>query len=827
MQTLHAVRNKLALAIAGCIISGTALADANIASDLQSTLATAAPTDQLQVIVTFNNQGTPVSSDQVAFLRSVGINHAVTMQRLPIAGAVATPAQIQALAARSDVVSIFPNKQVRFYNQESREITSVARAQANPGDFGRPTPYKGFGVSVMVNDSGVDATHLDLTLGNHVVQNTYGTTNLRDVVGSPLDILPVTYIEGVPNTDTSSGHGTHCAGIVGGTGARSNGLYAGVAPGAKLVGYGSGAVLFVLDTIGGFDYALVNQFSYAAPIRVISNSWGTSGKFDPTDPVNIASYEAYKAGMFVAFAAGNDGPGEDTHNPYAQAPWVASVAAGDKQGKLADFSSRGARFESGTFTMPDGKQWTYYNQPVITAPGVSVISTRDNLGALPPLGAQDDAALIPPAYIPFYTTMSGTSMATPHTAGIAALLLEANPNLTPAQVRDLLVRSATNIPGYLSWEDGAGYVDAYAALMEASGTRSGFGSTVNSLRSFNASQKVTDGGSVPFSVDFSPVGPTGSQTFQVSASTAWVNARATPPTGQTVALVLIDPDGNRYGSAIALPQLGDTVSVGAPGKAGTWTITARGIGSVSGTALDPAHVTNGYAIPGTVAGTIKFTTAGSYTGLGDIAGSPAAGAIQYDVAHRLLDSKADGNFHPNDNLLRSDLAQYLVMGAGIRQSLPKTPSFNDLQLSNFYYPFAEAAVGFGGALKDRAGVANGVMQLQNGLFKGNGAVPRSDLAYSLVQSLGQQSLAAGYSGDVYVTYNSQRIKLDDSSNIPLDKRGYAQLAIDLGLMNVRFTLTQGPFDPQPVIHGWFDPARNVTRAEYAVSAGLLANTYNK
>ena len=191
------------------------------------------------------------------------------MQRLPIAGALATPAQIQALAGRNDVLSIFPNKQLKFYNQESREITGVARAQANPGDFGRPIPYKGFGVGVMINDSGIDGTHLDLTYPDHVVQNVYGALNLYDLVGDP---APVTYVEGVPNTDTSSGHGTHCAGIVGGTGARSNGLYAGVAPGAKLVGYGSGAVLFVLDSIGGFDYALVNQFRFAAPIRVISTS---------------------------------------------------------------------------------------------------------------------------------------------------------------------------------------------------------------------------------------------------------------------------------------------------------------------------------------------------------------------------------------------------------------------------------------------------------------------------------------------------------------------------------------------------------------------------
>lgn len=833
MQTFPKLRNQLALAIAGCILSGTAFAAASIPADLNQALAATPSGGQLEVVVSFDNGAQPVSAAQIAALRAIGITQAFTFHSLPIAGALATPAQISALAARSDVISIFPNRKLEYFNQESREQSSVARAEANPGDFGRVLRWSGFGVTAMINDSGIDATHLDISYGTHVVQNVQGLTNLQGLpqnlvssAGGP-NILPVSYTEGLQDTDTSSGHGTHCAGILGGTGARSNGLYAGVAPGADIVGYGSGAVISILDSIGGFDYAITNQFRFRSPIRVISNSWGSSGKFDPTDPVNIASYEAYKDGMVVAFAAGNSGPGEDTHNPYAQAPWVISVAAGDKHGKLADFSSRGARFESGTFTMADGRQWTYENQPGVTAPGVDVISTRTFGGALPPLAAQTDAALIAPQYLPFYTTMSGTSMATPHTAGISALLLEANPRLGPLQIKDLLRRTASNIPGYESWQDGAGYVNAYAALMEASGTRSGFGSTVNALRRFNASAVVVTGGTQPFSVDFSPVGPTGAQTFQVGSDVAWVNATATPPSGQTVALVLVDPDGKSYGSSIALPVLGDSVAVGAPGKPGTWTITVRGIGSVSGTALDPAHVTNGYSIPGTVAGTISFAKSGGYTGLNDIASHPAQGAIKSGVARRLIDGFADGAFHPDDLLVRGDLAQYLVMGAGVRQALPVKPSFTDLATSDSRYPFAEAAVGFGGALKDRAGVAAGVMQLQGGRFHATGNVPRSDLAYSLVQSLGQQALAVPYSGDVYVTYNSQRLKLDDSASIPADKRGYAQLAIDLGLMNVRYTLTQGPFDPQPVIHAWFDPARNVTRAEYAVSAGLLADTYNK
>jgi serine protease AprX len=283
-----------------------------------------------------------------------------------------------------------------------------------------------------------------------------GTTNLHSLV----DILPVTYVENVPNTDSNSGHGTHVAGIVGATGSRSGGKYEGVAPGAPLVGYGSGGGLLILDALGGFDYALKYQSQYG--IRVITNSWGTTGGFDPADPVNVASYQAYKHNMVVTFAAGNDGPAENTHNPYAKAPWVISVAAGDKQGKLADFSSRGTKGVGGSFTM-EGEAWTWEDRPTVTAPGVDIISTRV-IAPVTTLAAQKDAKLIEPAYLPFYTTMSGTSMATPHAAGIVALMLEANPQLTPAQVKQMIQETATNMPGREAWEVGAGYINAYAAV---------------------------------------------------------------------------------------------------------------------------------------------------------------------------------------------------------------------------------------------------------------------------------------------------------------------------------------------------------------------------
>src|SRR6185295_14260073 len=99
------------------------------------------------------------------------------------------------------------------------------------------------------------ATHADLTFRDHVVENVEALTNLHAL----FDFLPVTYLEGLAVTDISSGHGTHCAGIVGGSGARSGGLLRGVATDAKLVGYGSGAVISILDALGGFDYALSHK----------------------------------------------------------------------------------------------------------------------------------------------------------------------------------------------------------------------------------------------------------------------------------------------------------------------------------------------------------------------------------------------------------------------------------------------------------------------------------------------------------------------------------------------------------------------------------------
>ncbi|MEO7251352.1 MAG: S8 family serine peptidase, partial [Arenimonas sp.] len=269
LTSRKSVTLKLSALASAILFSGIALGEAQISPDLAQKLSAATAGDQLTVVVTYDQSG-PLTDEELGTLRSLGITRGITMRSLPIAGVVATPAAIRALSQQAHVVSIYPNRQLTYFNLEARQITGAARVSENPGDFSRAIPYSGKGVTVVVNDSGIDATHLDLQFGKHVVENVQAAANLAAVD----TMLPITYVEGMPNTDTGSGHGTHCAGSVGGTGARSNGLYRGVAPGADLVGYGSGAVLFILDAVGGLDYAATNQFSYDNAIRVTSNSWG-------------------------------------------------------------------------------------------------------------------------------------------------------------------------------------------------------------------------------------------------------------------------------------------------------------------------------------------------------------------------------------------------------------------------------------------------------------------------------------------------------------------------------------------------------------------------
>jgi serine protease AprX len=766
----------------------------------------------LEVIVTFEGDGAP-SDEDVSLLSNLGIEAGVTFENLPIAGVVATKEQILSLEKSGQIRSLFLNERLEYENASSTALTGVDKVRtddslrkANGG-----LPVSGKGVGVVINDSGVDGTHNDHKFRENLIQNVMGATNLNAISG----LLPVTYVENVPNTDSDSGHGTHVAGTVGGTGARSSGKYEGVAPGANLVGYGSGAGIAILDTIGAFDYALTHQHRY--DIRVITNSWGSTADagtdFNPDDPINVATKKLYDRGIVTVFSAGNSGPGEATiSGNYKKAPWVITVAAGTKDGKLANFSSRGLDGNGGTVVV-DGEEWTWTDRPTVTAPGVDIISTRV-LAPLSVLSADKDIEMIEPAYLPYYTTMSGTSMAAPHVAGIVALMLEADPTLSPVEVKEILEMTATNMPGYETWETGAGYVNAHAAVDHIL-NGSEYGSTLKMNYEFNASTEM-EVNQEEVIIDYNPLSLNGnSKSFTVEEGLSELTAKVDAYgllglTGNTINLILEDPEGNEYRSGIsALFTLftDRTVQVISP-TPGTWHMKLEGL--------------EGIALPEKIEGQLTFKRSGSFTGLDDIAGHEAEEAIKVAVQNKLADSYNDNNFRPDHRLTRNDLARYLAVGNGIRQSAQG--SWKDVKGADT--PFIQAVTAQGAALKDGNQVFNGVMlERENGKFAPNQNVTREELAYSLVQSLGLQEEAEKHSGDVTVQYENDRVKLKDSDSISDQYKGYVQLALDLNILNAQFSVSQGRFDLKPTVEAVFEPEETMTRADFAVGITRFYASY--
>jgi serine protease AprX len=806
--------------------SASSAAGAKLGPGLQAQLSALSPADVIEVVVSFH--GDSLDAVQIDAVEALGVTRGLRFRSLPIMGLLATRDQVNALAAMPEVRSIWPNSELHYENFDATSQTGVRRLRAaaaltqRNGGF----PYSGRGVGVVVNDSGIDATHRDLEFGTHVVENVEAATNLNAFSS----LLPITYIEGVPNTDLGSGHGTHVAGIVGATGAQSSGKYEGVAPGADLIGYGSGAVIFVLDAVGGFDYAITHQFEHR--IRVITNSFGNTGDtgtdFDPDDPINISSKRAFDRGIVVVFSAGNSGAGEGTiTGNFKKAPWVIAVANGDKDGKLSSSSSRGQKGRGGTVVI-GGETFTWEDRPTVTAPGTFIISTRSTTNTVTAIAGQagpaEDLARIEPAFLPFYTVLTGTSMSAPHAAGIVALILEANPSLNPLEVKDIMQQTATNVPGREPWEAGAGWVNALAAVDHAFARRN-YGTGLNLTRTFHSGVALSVS-ETPFSIDYNTVpdlSPTRNQfAFTVPAGLVQlsVKVRVEGATdleeGNTINLVVIAPNGAEFSSGVPVlfPLTFDrTVVVDAP-MAGEWKVELRGL---RGSADNP---TDGVALPETVEGTIKSTGAPAFFGLGDIAGHPAEAGIMAAVGERLVDGFADGTFHPDATLSRGELADFLVMGAATRQFLPFTAAQTFSDVSAAEAPLAESVAARGAALRDDFHQFRGTMLATGpGQFSPLAAVRRFEVAYSLAQSLGLEAEALSLNGQtVTVDFNGERIPIDDQGEIPAGFEGYVQLALDLRILNAFFSLEQGPFDLLPTLHARFKPLDGVSRGAYAVAA---------
>ena len=386
---------------------------------------------------------------------------------LPLQGVYANPSEIYAFTEIDGVLGIWQDRPNQTEMKQAVIVSSVKDTWEDT-EFtvlNDGLPVLGRGVGVLVNDSGFDGDDTDLEDGIRIVQNVKGT-------GTD------TWIEdNGPDNDQSGGHGTHCLGIVGGDGSHSNGKIVGVAPKAQLLGYGSNGGLLILDTAGGFEYTARHAKDYN--IRVMSNSFGPLSdditEYEPNHPLNIATKVLADMGIVVVFSAGNDGPEDGTiTGNYKTAPWVITVSNGTKAGGLANSSSRGKPDPNGSHPSQraditvDGVDYLWENRPTVTAPGTQIVSVRATASALQGTSVLADAgADLEPNEVPFYTVLSGTSMACPHVAGIVALMMEANPKLDWRACKAIIQRTAIgSMPGVIH-ERGTGYVNAHAAVAAA------------------------------------------------------------------------------------------------------------------------------------------------------------------------------------------------------------------------------------------------------------------------------------------------------------------------------------------------------------------------
>lgn len=350
--------------------------------------------------------------------------------------AALTASQVRLLARDPNVVGIEPDRLLSIQASTARASYGVTKAVSDFGVTGDrdglAKHFSGTDVVACVIDTGIDATHVDLDQGQVI--------GWKD------------FVNGRATAYDDNGHGTHVASILAGQG-DGNAAYRGVAPGTALVGVkvmSSSGTGYTSTIISGVQFCIDNKARYN--IRIINMSLGGGGSSDGTDALSAAVNSAADHGILPVVAAGNTGPGRATIGTPAAAAKALTVCSISDPGvmgfSISTFSSRGPT--------ADGRV-----KPDVCAPGQSITAARANSSN-------------------GYITYSGTSMASPFTAGVAALMLDANNAMTPAQVKAAITGTAQDWSGAGGDnETGAGRLQAYEAIKRA-GSYSGSGPVVPS-----------------------------------------------------------------------------------------------------------------------------------------------------------------------------------------------------------------------------------------------------------------------------------------------------------------------------------------------------------
>jgi serine protease AprX len=706
----------------------------------------------------------PTEAD-LSDLKAIGIAGGTRYRALPMVSITGTREQIAAISRMPAVRSIYGNRTLRFNSEpEVRAVTGVDRARrdAELSAHNRSLPVTGRNVTVAVLDTGVDGTHGDLS--GRVVKN----IKLADTQSVGVGFNYPINSENLPNTDQLYGHGSFVAGIIAGNGSLSGGKFAGVAPDARIVGLSAGDLSLVY-VLNGFDYLLSTRSELAT--RVVNCSFSANTVFDTNDPVNVATRMLTDAGINVVFSAGNTGPGAQTLNPYAVAPWVVSVGATDTQGRLASFSSRGD-FGSALF------------RPTLVAPGVNVVSVRGS-GIANVTGAEGlagaDVKRLSSSELPNYTTANGTSFSAPQVAGAIALMLEANPSLTPAEVREILQLTATPLAPYYTHETGAGMLNVHAAVLRSAFTE----------RRLGAWRGIADRGQVDFVKDplttFSGTTQAGTPTdttlkvpdnaLFASIKIGWGPLWSLNDLG----LQVYDPAGSLRGQANAINLTGltgkrESVALVAPAP-GAWRLSVRNTLGALGTAQPYVGVLD--------------VGRARYARMSDL--DYLSGALREDIYQNIRTFTmwpVGSRFRPEQTISRLDLATALVAGARVPQYLAGRPVYNDVADSGSRLFVESVQASPNGALFTDAA--------PGGRFRPYDNVTRLTAAVALVRAAGLRTEAETKAGTP--------LAFLDARNIPSELRGYVSVAISKGLL-------QGD--------SLFRPDTAVTRAELAHAIAAL------
>lgn len=360
--------------------------------------------------------------------------------------------ELKKLAAHPRVARIDEDRETRGTLSRVSTITGARAAREKYG-------FDGAGVGVAVIDSGVTAWHDDLTYN--------GTSTAASTRDGQRVVSFVDYVGGRTEPYDDNGHGTHVAGIIAGNGYDSNGDHAGIAPGAHLVSLkvldadGRGVISNVISAL---EYAVVNRGRFN--IRVVNLSVGAAVTSSyRTDPLTLAARRATDAGLVVVTASGNLGKNAGGELQWGgimspgNAPWVLTVGAATHQGTNNRLDDRVADYSSSGPSAID-----YEAKPDMVAYGTGVVSLSDAASRFYTTKASYlvDGAVA--TTYKEYLSLSGSSMAAPQVSGTVALMLQANPSLTPNFVKAVLQYTAQVQPDTHPLRQGAGFLNTKGAI---------------------------------------------------------------------------------------------------------------------------------------------------------------------------------------------------------------------------------------------------------------------------------------------------------------------------------------------------------------------------